>query len=192
MNDIDRGGDIMDRYPNAAAGLRLMFVGQLLMIAGVALIWVPLVGSLLTIGGIAAEGIGIYKAGIDDENYRGALVFVALALVVDLIAGFVSRGLFGSLLDVAGNVLNLLVVFTVCNTTSNLLHSIGNEALSDRGGTVVKIYTGCTVISIVCGVLSIVPIINIAVALVSIVSAIVLVIGYVMYLFFLNDSSRSL
>ena len=44
----------MDRYPNAAAGLRLMFVGQLLMIAGVVLIWVPLVGSLLTIGGIAA------------------------------------------------------------------------------------------------------------------------------------------
>ena len=35
------------RYPNAALGLKLMFLGQILAIAGFLLFWVPLVGFLL-------------------------------------------------------------------------------------------------------------------------------------------------
>ena len=64
----------MNRYPNAAGGLRLMFIGQILMIAGILLSLIPLVGSLLIVAGSAAELAGIYKAGADDENYRGALI----------------------------------------------------------------------------------------------------------------------
>lgn len=180
------------RYPNAASGLRLMFLGQILMIVGVLLAWVPLVGALLIIAAPVVELVGVYKAGDDDENYRGALVFVALVLMVNFISGFKGEGLLGSLLDMASEVLSLLVVFSVCNTTSNLLHSIGQEELSQRGGTVIKIYTACTAISIVCGVLSIIPIINIAAALVAGISGLVSVVGYVMYLLFLNSSSRVL
>ena len=180
------------RYPNAANGLRLMFVGQILMIVGVLLAWVPLVGALLIIAAPIVELVGVYKAGADDENYRGTLVFVALVLMVNFISGFKGEGFLGSILDMVSEVLNLMVVFSVCNTTSNLLHSIGQEELSQRGGTVVKIYTACTAISIVCGVLGIIPIINIAAALVNGISSLVMVVGYVMYLLFLNGSSRVL
>lgn len=180
------------RYPNAASGLRLMFLGQILMIVGVLLAWVPLVGALLIIAAPVAELVGVYKAGDDDENYRGALVFVALVLMVNFISGFKGEGFLGSILDMASEVLSLLVVFSVCNTTSNLLHSIGQEELSQRGGTVIKIYTACTAISIVCQVLSIIPIINIAAALVAGISGLVMVVGYVMYLLFLNGSSKVL
>lgn len=180
------------RYPNAASGLRLMFLGQILMIVGVLLAWVPLVGALLIIATPVAELVGVYKAGDDDENYRGALVFVALVLMVNFISGFKGEGFGGSILDMASEILSLLVVFSVCNTTSNLLHSIGQEELSQRGGTVIKIYTACTAISIVCRVLGIIPIINIAAALVNGISSLVMVVGYVMYLLFLNGSSRVL
>lgn len=180
------------RYPNAASGLRLMFLGQILMIVGVLLAWVPLVGALLIIAAPVVELVGVYKAGDDDENYRGALVFVALVLMVNFISGFKGEGFLGSILDMASEVLSLLVVFSVCNTTSNLLHSIGQEELVRRGGTVIKIYTACTAISIVCGVLGIIPIINIAAALVNGISSLVMVVGYVMYLLFLNGSSRVL
>lgn len=180
------------RYPNAASGLRLMFLGQILMIVGVLLAWVPLVGALLIIAAPVVELLGVYKAGDDDENYRGALVFVALVLMVNFISGFKGEGFFGSILDMASEILSLLVVFSVCNTTSNLLHSIGQEELSQRGGTVIKIYTACTAISIVCRVLGIIPIINIAAALVAGVSGLVMVVGYVMYLLFLNGSSKVL
>lgn len=180
------------RYPNAASGLRLMFLGQILMIVGVLLAWVPLVGALLIIAAPVVELLGVYKAGDDDESYRGALVFVALVLMVNFISGFKGEGFLGSILDMASEVLSLLVVFSVCNTTSNLLHSIGQEDLSQRGGTVIKIYTACTAISIVCGVLGIIPIINIAAALVNGISSLVMVVGYVMYLLFLNGSSKVL
>lgn len=180
------------RYPNAANGLRLMFLSQILMIVGVLLAWVPLVGALLIIAAPVVELVGVYKAGDDDENYRGALVFVALVLMVNFISGFKGEGFLGSILDMASEILSLLVVFSVCNTTSNLLHSIGQEELSQRGGTVIKIYTACTVISIVCRVLGIIPIINIAAALVAGVSGLVMVVGYVMYLLFLNGSSKVL
>ena len=180
------------RYPNAANGLRLMFVGQILMIVGVLLAWVPLVGALLIIAAPIVELVGVYKAGADDENYRGTLVFVALVLMVNFISGFKGEGFLGSILDMVSEVLNLMVVFSVCNTTSNLLHSIGQEALSQRGTTVIKIYTACTAVSIVCQVLGIIPIINIAAALVAGISGLVMVVGYVMYLLFLNGSSKVL
>lgn len=182
----------MNQYPKAAEGLRLMFIGQVLTIVGALLIWIPLVGALLAIAGSAAGLVGIYKAGDDDENYRGALVFAALVLVLNLVAGFLNEGMLQSLLNMASEVCNLLMVYSVCNTTSNLLHSVGNEPLSQRGRTVIKIYAACTVISVVCGVLSIIPIINIAAALVSVVAALVLLVGYVMYLLFLNGSSKAL
>lgn len=180
------------RYPNAANGLRLMFIGQILMIAGVLLAWVPFVGFLLLIAAPFVELLGIYRAGDDDDNYRGALVFAVLALVINLISGFLSEGFLSSILDMASEVVGLLMVFSVCNTTSNLLHSIGQEALSQRGATVVKIYTACTAVSIVCQVLGIIPIINIAAALVAGVSSLVMLVGYVMYLTFLYGSSKVL
>ena len=180
-------------YPNAAAGLRLMFLGQILLIADTLLVWIPLVGPLLAIAGAVIEMAGIYRAGSDDENYRGALVFAALALVLSVVAGFLDQEAFlRSLLMAAGEICNLLMVYSVCTTTSNLLHSIGQEELSQRGGTVIKIYTACTAISIVCGVLGIIPIINIAAALVNGISGLVMVAGYVMYLLFLNGSSKVL
>ena len=180
------------RYPNAANGLRLMFVGQILMIVGILLVWVPFVGGLLLIAAPFVELLGIYRAGEDDDNYRGALVFAVLSLVINLISGFLSEGFLSSILDMASEVVGLLMVFSVCGTTSNLLHSIGREDLSQRGASVIKIYAACTVISIVCQALGFIPIINIAAALVLAVSSIVQLVGYVMYLLFLNGSGKAL
>lgn len=182
----------MNQYPNAASGLRLMFIGQILMIAGALLAWVPFVGGLLLIAAPIAELVGIYKAGEDDENYRGALVFAALVLVVNFVSGFLGDGFLGFALNVASEILGLLVVFSVCNTTSNLLHSVGGEELSQRGRTVIKIYTACTAVSILCQVLGIIPVINIAAAVVSGIAGLVMVVGYVMYLLFLYGGSKAL
>lgn len=182
----------MKQYPNAAEGLRLMFIGQILVIVGTLLIWVPFVGSLIVIAGTVAGLLGIYKAGADDENYRGALVFQVISLVVGVVNGFLGDGILSSLLGIVSMVLSLLVVYTVCNTTSNLLHSLGNEPLAERGQTVIKLYMACTAVSIVCQVLGIVPILNIIAGLVMVVAAIVQVVGYVMYLLFLNGSSKAL
>lgn len=179
-------------YPNAAQGLRLMFLGRMVMIAGLLVSWVPFVGSLLMIASPVLELVGIYKAGDDDENYRGALVFAALVLAANFIAGLLGEGFLRFALEAAASVLNLLMVYSVCTTTSNLLHSVGQEALSQRGRDIIKIYTACVAVSLVCTVLGVIPIVNIAAALVSGLSSLVLLAGYVMYLLFLNGSSKVL
>ena len=182
----------MRQYPNAAEGLRLMFIGQIVVIVGRLLSWVPLVGPLIVAAGTVAGLLGIYKAGADDENYRSALVFQAVNLVVGVISGFLEGGFLYSLLSIVSAVLGLLVVYAVCNTTSNLLHSVGNEPLAERGQTVIKLYMACTAVSVVCQVLGIVPILNIIAGLVAAVAALVQVVGYVMYLVFLSGSSKAL
>lgn len=182
----------MNQYPKAAAGLKQMFIGQILDLVGLLLIWVPLVGSLIVIAGFVVEIAGLYKASGDDEGYRTALGFIAINLVVNLVAGFMGQGLLTSLLGLVGTVLSLMAVIQVCTTTSNLLHGVGNEALSQRGSTVIKLYLVCTVVSIVCSVLSVIPIVNVLAGLVSVVAAIAQAVGYVLYLMFLYSSSRAL
>lgn len=182
----------MNQYPNAAAGLKLMFIGQILAVVGLLLIWVPLVGSLIVIAGFVVEIVGLYKASGDDEGYRTALMLLAVNVVVNLVAGFMGQGLLASLLSVVGTVLSLLAVIQVCTTTANLLHSVGSEALSQRGSTVIKLFLVCTVVSIVCSVLSAIPVLNVLAALVSIVAAIAQIVGYILYLMFLHSSSKAL
>lgn len=180
------------RYPNAAQGLKLMFLGQILMIVSSFFFLIPILGLVLLAAAEVLELLGIYTAGKDDENYRGALVFAAALLAAGLISGLLQPGFLSSLLGLASSVLNFLVVFSVCNTTSNLLHSVGQEALSQRGALVVKIFAACTAVSLLCQLLSIIPIVNIAAALVSGIAGLVMVVGYVMYLLFLNNSSQAL
>lgn len=192
-------------YPNAAGGLKLMFYAQLLSIVGSIVVGVGAVmavaglgvvlilGSILVIAALVVNILGLYKAGDDDAAYRSALVFAIAGLAVSVINLFLSSVPFvGTLLSLVSTVLNFLVVKTVCETTGNLLHSKGNDALAERGATVAKIYFICTVISVVCTVLGIIPIINVLSGLVSIVSSIVLLVAYIMYLTFLNGSSNCL
>ena len=182
----------MYQYPNAANGLKLMFMGQILAIVGVLLIWVPLVGSLIVIAGGVLEIVGLYKASSDDQSYRTALMFIAIGVVVNVMIGFLEPGILASLLNVAVTVLNLLAVIQVCTTTSNLLHSVGNDVLSRRGSTVIKLYVVCAVVGLACSVLGVIPIVNIVAGLVSIVAAIAQLVGYVLYLMFLYSSSKAL
>lgn len=200
-------------YPNAAGGLKLMFWAQILSIVGGVVTGfgaglavadmmaggsgglgaVAILGSILTIAALVMNILGLYKAGDDDAAYRNGLTLAIAGLVVSVISLFVSGIPFvGTLLSLVGTVLNFLVVKVVCETTGNLLHSVGNDALAQRGVTVAKIYFVCTVISVVCTILSIIPVINILSGLVSAVSGIVSLVGYIMYLTFLSGSGNAL
>ena len=119
-------------------------------------------------------------------------MFMAIGVVVNLIAGFLEEGILTSLLDVVVAVLSLLAVVQVCTTTSNLLHSVNNDALAQRGSTVIKLYVVCTVVSIVCDVLGVIPIVNVVAGLVSVVAAIAQLVGYILYLMFLYSGSKAL
>lgn len=201
-------------YPNASSGLKLMFWGQILSIVGALLAGigagiaaaailatgevggfgaVAILGLIVAIAAYVMEIMGLSRAGTDDEGYRTPLYAAIAALVVSVLSYFLGEVfLIGTLLSIVSTILGFIIVNGVCQTTGNLLHSVGNEALVDRGATVSKIYFICTVISVVCTVISIIPILNVLAGLVSAVSAIVLLVAYIMYLTFLSSGSKAL
>ena len=200
-------------YPNAAGGLKMLFLAQILSIVNVVLAVVAagmVAAALLTgdLGGASfmlipvllvsiavcvLQILCLLKASNDDAGYRTPLYAAAGTLVIAVLSYFLGNvPIVGTLLTIVNTVLGFLIVNGVCQTTGNLLHSVGNEALVDRGNTVSKIYFICTIINVVCTIIGIIPIINILSGLVNAVASIVLLVGYVMYFTFLSSGSNAL
>lgn len=195
-------------YPSAASGLKMMFLAQILTIVGAVvtvvgamlavvtagiLSIVMLLGSLLVLAAGILDIVGLYKAGADDQGYRGALIFALIAVVVGVIMGWMDQsGILYALLSIVDSILTFLVVNAVCQTTGNLLHSMGKDDLAEKGNTVSKLYFICTVITVVCTLVGAIPVINILAGLAGIVGGVITLVGYVLYLIFLSNGSTAL
>ncbi len=183
----------MNRYPNASEGLKLLFYAQILIIVGTLLALVPIVGSLIALIGGILDLVGLNRAGQDDEGYRTAFTLTIVSIVVNVLSGFAgSEGILASLLSIASSLLSLGIIYLVCITTSNLLHSVGEEALSQRGITVWKINLLCTVVSVVLVLLMFIPVLNVLAAIGEIAVTIAVIVGYVLYMMFLSGSCKAL
>ena len=175
-------------------GAVVTVVGAMLAVvtAGILSI-VMLLGSLLVLAAGILDIVGLYKAGADDQGYRGALIFALIAVVVGVVMGWVEDGgILDALLSIVDSILTFLVVNAVCQTTGNLLHSMGKDDLAEKGNTVSKLYLICTVISVVCTLVGAIPVLNLLAGLASMVGGIITLVGYVLYLIFLNNSSTAL
>lgn len=195
-------------YPSAASGLKMMFLAQILTIVGAVvtvvgamlavvtagiLSIVMLLGSLLVLAAGILDIVGLYKAGADDQGYRGALIFALIAVVVGVIMGWMDQsGILYALLSIVDSILTFLVVNAVCQTTGNLLHSMGKDDLAEKGNTVSKLYFICTVITVVCTLVGAIPVINILAGLAGIVGGVITIVGYVLYLIFLSNGGKAL
>lgn len=196
-------------YPNAASGLKTMLAAQILTIVGSIiavvgvvltivslgiLFFVPMLGGLLAFVGGLLEIWGLFKAGADDEGYRGALLFAVIAVVAGVVGDWVPEdaAFLQALMIIVNSVLTFLVVNAVCQTTGNLLRSLGNAALEERANTVSKLYFICTAITVICTIVGAIPLVNILAGLASFVGAIITIVGYFLYLGFLSAGSRAL
>lgn len=177
-------------YPNAAKGMKWVFIAQILAIVSIPLMLI-LVGGITAIVGMGLELVGLFKMGEDDDNYKPAFYVAIATLVVSFLTGFAGEGILSTLLGIVSSILNLFIVYQVCTTTGNLLTG-RDEALAQRGATIIKIYFVCTVVDIVCTVLSIVPLVNIIAAVAVAVSTIASLVGYIMYITFLYSGSKAL
>lgn len=178
----------MNQYPNAAAGLRLMFFGEILTIVGSFLAWIPFLGVLVILAGGIVSLVGLNRAGADDEGYRTAFMLTIVNIVVGLVGGFILSGL----ASIVSSILSLAVIYFVCITTSNLLHSVGATDIEQRGRTVWTINLVCTVISVVLNLLLFIPILNVLAVIGVFIVAIVELVGYILYMMFLNASAQAL
>lgn len=186
----------MVKYPNAASGLKKVFLAKMIGIIGAVLAIMPFVGGYFSlVCSIAAcifNVMGILEASKDHDGYRTALSFTVAGLVISVINTFVDLAVLQSILGLAESVCEVAVLYYICRSTSYLLRNMSNFALAGKGDHVWDINKICLIIIAVCFVLAFVPILNILAALTSVVVLVVTVYAGIVYLVFLYQSGQYL
>lgn len=206
----------MRNYPNAAAGLKLLFYAEILtiiaavvaVISGLGAVVAVLLDSagvagllavLVVVAGIAAivalvlNLVGLNKASADDQGYRTAFLITIANLVIGVVSMFVgSESAFAAILDLVSTVLGIAVVYYVITVTSSLTQTIGNDELPGKGQTAWKVYLVGSVLVVAATVLGWIPALSGLANAVSVGGSIVQLVGYILYLIFLNGSYKAL
>lgn len=186
----------MVKYPNAASGIKKMFLSRMVGIIGVVLAFIPFIGPFFTLVCAVAATIfnvwGILEASKDHNGYQTALVFTVADLIFTVVRTFISDGAVSSVLAFAGDVMEIAVLYYICKTTGELLRDLKNYGLADKGDRVWNINKTCLIIMALCLVVAFIPILNILAALTSLIVAVVTIYAAVVYLIYLYQSGQYL
>ena len=100
----------MVKYPNAASGIKKVFLAKIIGVIGVPLAFIPGIGTLLVMTCTIAATIfnvwGILEASKDHNGYQTALVFTLADLIFSIVDTFIDNTAISSVLSFAGNVMN--------------------------------------------------------------------------------------
>lgn len=186
----------MNNYVNAGDGLRKMFIASVGMIVCTVLMLVPLVNLFAGIGLIVfavVSLIGLYNAGRDIAGCKTAFVLTIIQLVLSVAGAFVdSTGLLYSLLNIAGEIITLLITYFVCTSVAKVMREIQVNEVADKGIRVWRINLGCTVASVILGILVLIPGFNVFAGVAALVVAIISLVGSILYMMFLSASAAEL
>ena len=176
----------MVKYPNAASGIKKVFLAKIIGVIGVPLAFIPGIGALLLMTCTVAATIfnvwGILEASKDHNGYQTALVFTVADLIFSI----------ASVLSFAGNVMNIAVLYYICKSTGDLLRDVKNYGLANKGDHVWNVNKTCLIVMAVCLVVAFIPILNILAAITSLIVAVVTIYASVVYLIYLYQSGQYL
>ncbi len=95
----------MVKYPNAASGIKKVFLAKIIGVIGVPLAFIPGIGALLLMTCTVAATIfnvwGILEASKDHNGYQTALVFTVADLIFSIVDTFIDNNAISSVLSFA-------------------------------------------------------------------------------------------
>lgn len=151
---------------------------------------------ILTIGTLALMLVsfifylmGLSKAGDAHPSFKTAMTVVIASIVVAVVSSFVKEGFFAVVLDIVSTALEVAAVHFVCEGASELLRSVGEDALAVKGDNVRAIHLICGGIEILCALLECISALSGAASILTGVGGIAGLVGLVMYMIFLKKSS---
>ena len=125
-------------YEKVAQSLRLMYVGNMIIIASILctiLAWIipPLVFlvSMAVLGGTVISLVGLVKLRNEHQAYRNAVITLVIVFVVGLFAN--DETIFGALMSMAQDICNLLMTYFVIKGTNAVLQSKGAAGQMELG-----------------------------------------------------------
>lgn len=125
-------------YEKVAQSLRLMYVGNMIIIASILctiLAWIipPLVFlvAMAVLGGTVISLVGLVKLRNEHQAYRNAVITLVIVFVVGLFAN--DETIFGALMSMAQDICNLLMTYFVIKGTNAVLQSRGAAGQMELG-----------------------------------------------------------
>ena len=125
-------------YEKVAQSLRLMYVGNIIIIASIlctilAGMIPPLVFlvSMAVLGGTVISLVGLVKLRSEHRAYRNAVITLVIVFVVGLFAN--DETIFGALMSMAQDICNLLMTYFVIKGTNAVLQSRGAAGQMELG-----------------------------------------------------------
>ena len=125
-------------YEKVAQSLRLMYVGNMIIIASILctiLAWIipPLIFlvSMAVLGGTVISLVGLVKLRSEHRAYRNAVITLVIVFVVGLFAN--DETIFGALMSMAQDICNLLMTYFVIKGTNAVLQSRGAAGQMELG-----------------------------------------------------------
>lgn len=125
-------------YEKVAQSLRLMYVGNIIIIASILctiLAWIipPLVFlvAMAVLGGTVISLVGLVKLRNEHQAYRNAVITLVIVFVVGLFAN--DETIFGALMSMAQDICNLLITYFVIKGTNAVLQSKGAAGQMELG-----------------------------------------------------------
>lgn len=171
----------MVKYPNAASGIKKVFLAKIIGVIGVPLAFIPGIGALLLMTCTVAATIfnvwGILEASKDHNGYQTALVFTVADLIFSIVDTFIDNNAISSVLSFAGNVMNIAVLYYICKSTGDHVWNVNKT---------------CLIVMAVCLVVAFIPILNILAAFTTLVVLVVTIYASVVYLIYLYQSGQYL
>lgn len=186
----------MEQFQNAAQGLKKMFIAQVGVIICTVIALIPVIDVVGVIGSIVFSIIslvGLNQAGKDIGGCKSAFTFTIAQIIVNAISNFFDDGIVKSIFSIAVTILSLMIIYLVCNSVSSVLSGIGYQDIADKGMTVWKINVICCIISVIVDIITLLPFIGPVLAVIgAVIIAIISVVGEILYMIFLNSSSKAL
>lgn len=184
----------MEKYQNAASGLKMLFIAQIGAIICTVFAFIPLVNILAGIGAIVflvLNLMSLYRAGKDIEGCSKAFILAVVSLVLSILK-LIPVSILQLLISLASSVISFLIVYLVCTSVAEVMKELGSEDIASTGNTVWKINLICYAAALVISILSLIPFVKALVGVFNIVVVIVNIVAMVMYIMFIYKSSQKL
>lgn len=180
----------------AGKGLRLVFWGNLLLVASAVLACVAALGPVITVLyvavdliGLALSALGLAKAMSVHGGYRTALFFILIVLVCDVLAAITGSWVY-LLLRAVSAIVSYMGMAYVCDSTVQLC--MGERGMADLEDKARKMYLGCAAVVVFCQLLSVVNALGDMGGFMNLLSRVVQAIGCIYYMYFLHLGSKAL
>ncbi|MBR6444693.1 MAG: hypothetical protein IKS63_04625 [Firmicutes bacterium] len=213
-------------YPNAYSGVKKIFLAQILILIAAVLSVVVAgtgisevqnstsaqigTGTLVAAGGISIviavisivafiiNLVGLSQAGKDERNFKTAFILTIIGLIIAIVSGFASASGFADIFELAGKIINMLIIVFVIYGVVALATKLNDEKLVRKGKSLLVMITVLLLISVVMGVIGSIAGdhtgdgAKIAIAAVALVASIAAIVAYIMYLTLLARAKKTL